>query len=626
MLAEWGHLTLITAFVMTLAIIATAFDSRRADVTVRVIVRLWHLTSLCLVLSFGFLLGSFFLSDFSHALVVFHSASDTPALYRLTAAWGNHEGSLLMWCLIMSLYGSLLVRVLGKAKQTPFGHDCLIIHGVFLCLFLLLVVFFSNPFVRLMPAALEGQGLNPLLQHPALAAHPPFLYGGYVGLSAVASLAFAHLRHPSDKNHLLSFMRPLALLAWTSLTIGIFLGSWWAYHELGWGGFWFWDPVENASFIPWCAATALIHSLATKDERHSRWVTLLAIVSFGFAIIGTFLVRSGLITSVHAFASDPHRGIVLLLIFALYAISAIVLYGRGGARLPPSPMPPVGSRHFMMVAQSVILLALAASILLGTLYPLLSAQQVSVGPPYYIYNLLVLGMPLALMMGVAPHRSYGRATWLVSSGTVRHLTLAFVLSCAIAVISVWRQERDILIAFCGIFAACWIILASMGIIRTQKIKWRHALPMMLAHSGVAVVIAAATTASLWQKEAIQFQTIGETVSLNAWQFELQSVEDIWENNYISKKATIIAHDDTTAIPLMPERRLYAESRTVTTESAVASLWTHDLYVAFSEPINETANQQWTTRYWIKPFVSWLWIGGVMMALAGILALRRRRQS
>lgn len=550
------------------------------------------------------------------ALVVAHSASDTPALYRITAAWGNHEGSLLLWCLILGFYGCLLART----PPSPLKETSLTIHAIFILLFLSLLLFYSNPFGRLSPPALEGHGLNPLLQHPALALHPPFLYGGYVGLSAVASLAWAALCHPAAASHAIYLMRPLALLAWSSLTIGIALGAWWAYHELGWGGFWFWDPVENASFIPWCAATALIHSLATKNESHIRWILPLAISSFALAIIGTFLVRSGLITSVHAFASDPHRGIAILIILAVYSVSAIILYNKQSPLLTAGKMPAPASRHFMMIVQSILLFALAISVLLGTLYPILTAGAVSVGPPYYIYSLAWLGIPIALMMGVAPHMQWHKMSFIQPAISHFHLRLALFVAIASAVMVIIFTHKDVIIAVIGIATAMWILSATLTPLMHRSTRNYRSLAMLLAHSGLALVILSATAASVWQEEKIQFQKIGDTVALSHWDFQLDDVTDVWQDNYIAKRSAIIATDeDGNHLYLTPERRFYPERRIITTEAAVYSGWLNDIYIAFSEPISEQEHGIWTTRYWIKPLILWLWIGAALMAMGGIVA-------
>lgn len=620
MLAELSHLALFCALALCLFVIV----SPQLTANILALKRSLHLIFILTLFSFISLIVLFYFSDFSVRLVVAHSASDTPALYRISASWGNHEGSLLLWCLILSLYGVLLAQLPPSTTNVTAWR----IHCLFMVLFLLLLLTFSNPFERLMPVALEGRGLNPLLQHPALALHPPLLYGGYVGLSALASLAFAHLLHPhSNAKEVIGAMRPLALLSFSLLTIGIALGSWWAYYELGWGGFWFWDPVENASFIPWCASVALIHNLAlaNKDSSSLRLTLPLALVAFGFAITGTFLVRSGIITSVHSFAADPNRGIFILSILALYSLSAIILYALRLKHLPERTFMPLQSRHSMMTLQSTLFISLGACVLLGTFYPILSQQEVSVGPPYYIYCLMLLGLPLALLMGLAPYYAWHKNECLHAFFLRLMGVCVFIVMLAIA----WMTERDTILAVMGIGASAWIMLTTLGTLLHKKIH--RPLPMILAHSGIALVFLAATAASVWQTEKIQFQKLGEESPINSWTMTLQDVQNIWQDNYIATRGVIIAQEGTDIIVLHPERRFYPERRTITTESAVHSTPLFDLYVAFSEPVTDTDNihdswrDSWTTRYWMKPLIMWLWVGAMLISLGGLLAILKQRQ-
>lgn len=596
-----------------------------------------------LLLSFFALMHAYVTSDFSVMNVIQNSHSLKPMLYKISGVWGNHEGSLLLWVTVMALFGAL-VAVFGRNLPPGLKARTLAIQAMVTIGFLLFMLLTSNPFERVFPAPLEGSDLNPLLQDPGLAFHPPMLYIGYVGLSIVFSFACAALIEGKVDAAWARWVRPWTLLAWAFLTAGIALGSWWAYYELGWGGYWYWDPVENASFMPWLVATAMLHSAIVVEKRDTlkSWTILLAIIGFSLSLIGTFLVRSGVLTSVHAFASDPERGVFILLLlavsiggsFALYAWRAPSLTGGGLFR-------PI-SREGALVLNNLLLTTASATVLLGTLYPLFlelaTNEKISVGPPFFNATFVPIMAPLFIALGVGPLLPWKRADL---APALRLLIIAFVFTVVatlVAGIVIWGQQAYALI---GIALAAWLSASvvteiykkcrpTTSITVGQALRRLGNLPraawgMSTAHLGVAIVIAGATGASLLTEERIEAIPIGETVQVGGFDYTLAAVREVQGPNYnaIQGEFRIVATGETGADPLIltSENRQYVANGQVTTEAAIYSTFWYDLYAV----LGDSAGQgRFTVRLYFKPLVPWLWIGSCLMVLGGFLSLSDRR--
>ncbi|NMM44950.1 heme lyase CcmF/NrfE family subunit [Rhodospirillaceae bacterium KN72] len=639
MMAELGHYALALALgVALIQAIVPMVGAARGDRRWMAVAPSAALTQFGLLLfAFLALMQAYVTSDFSVLNVAANSHSLKPMLYKISGVWGNHEGSLLLWVSVMALFGSL-VAVFGRNLPPGLKARTLAIQGLIASGFLLFMLFTSNPFDRLFPAPLEGNDLNPLLQDPGLAFHPPMLYVGYVGLSIVFSFACAALIEGKVDAAWARWVRPWTLLAWAFLTAGIALGSWWAYYELGWGGFWYWDPVENASFMPWLVATALLHSAIVVEKRDTlkSWTILLAIIGFSLSLIGTFLVRSGVLTSVHAFASDPERGVFILLLlcvsiggsFALYAWRAPSLAGGGLFR-------PI-SREGALVLNNLLLTTASATVLLGTLYPLLleivTGDKISVGPPFFNATFVPIMVPLFVALGVGPFLPWKRADL---SPVLRLLTVAFVFAVAVtaaAALVVWGKAAYALI---GIAVAAWLAAATVTeIIRkakpTASVTWgqavrrlgnlpRAAWGMSAAHLGVAVVVAGATGASLLTEERIEAVRIGETVPVAGFEFVLTDVHTAPGPNYEATQG--VFHVAPTGLTLVAENRKFFSNGQVTTEAAIESTLWYDLYAVLGDPAGDG---RYTVRLYFKPLVPWLWIGSTLMVLGGFLSLSDRR--
>ncbi len=593
----------------------------------------------CLLVSiaFGCLASAFASADFSVLYVAANANSRLPLHYRLAAVWGAHEGSLLLWTFILTLWMNavtwfsthlpvaLRTRILGVMGFVSMG-------------FLLFMLTVSNPFERLIPAAAEGRDLNPLLQDPGMVLHPPMLYMGYVGFSVAFAFAIAALLEGSLDAAWARWSRPWTTIAWCFLTIGIALGSGWAYYELGWGGWWFWDPVENASFMPWLAGTALIHSLAVTDKRGSfkTWTVLLAILTFSLSLLGTFLVRSGVLTSVHAFATDPKRGLFILAFLAVVVGGSLALYawrasgiGRGGAFA-------VVSRESMLLANNVMLLAAAGSVLLGTLYPLfldaLGLGKISVGPPYFDAVFVPLLTPAVVLMGIGPLAHWKQAE-LPDLAT--RLRWAFGASGATALLLPSVLGRWTPLISLGLLLAMWIASTTLVGIR-ERMKPRAgagtiaslaALPrsywgMVLAHCGVAVLIAGVTLVKGYETERDLRMTVGETATIGGYAFRFDGVQEHVGPNYVAARGTFhVTKEGTLATEMFPEKRLYTAQNQAMTEAAIDTGFLRDLYVSLGEPLDGGA---WSVRLYHKPFVDWIWGGCLFMALGGLLAVSDRR--
>ncbi|WP_421883282.1 heme lyase CcmF/NrfE family subunit [Pacificispira sp.] len=645
MIAELGHYVLTLALGVAL-IQATVpmLGAARGDQRWMAVAAPASLVQFGLLLfAFLALIHAYVTSDFSVLNVVQNSHSLKPLLYKVSGAWGNHEGSLLLWVTVMALFGAL-VSIFGDNLPPGLKARTLSVQALVTVGFLLFMLLTSNPFERIFPAPLEGRDLNPLLQDPGLAFHPPMLYIGYVGLSIVFSFACAALIEGKVDAAWARWVRPWTLLAWAFLTGGIALGSWWAYYELGWGGFWFWDPVENASFMPWLVATALLHSAIVVEKRDTlkSWTILLAIIGFSLSLIGTFLVRSGVLTSVHAFASDPERGVFILALlavaiggsFALYAWRAPLLTGGGLFR-------PI-SREGALVLNNLLLTTAAATVLLGTLYPLFlelaTDDKISVGPPFFNATFVPIMAPLFVALGVGPLLPWKRADL---APALRLLWVAFVFTLVVTIvagIAVWGQAA---IALLGLGLSAWLIGAVLTELYrkcrpTQTVTAGQALRrltglsraawgMTAAHLGIAVVIAGATGASLLTQEKIEAVTIGQTVEVGGFDFTLTDVRDVPGPNYNAERGTfsVVPSGSAGAEPqiLQSENRQYVSNGQVTTEAAIRSTLWYDLYAVLGDPAGQG---RFTVRLYFKPLVPWLWIGSTLMVLGGFLSLSDRR--
>jgi cytochrome c-type biogenesis protein CcmF len=583
-----------------------------------------QIAAIALIAAMGLLISAFVRSDFSLAVVANNSHTQKPLLYKIAGAWGNHEGSMLLWCSISALFGALFASVPSSLPPSLTAR-AIGVQGAVTAGALGYTLLLSSPFARILPAPYEGASLNPLLQDPALALHPPMLYLGYVGLSMPFSLALAGLIEGRIDGQWARAARPWILLAWTCLTLGIAAGSYWAYYELGWGGWWFWDPVENASFMPWLSAAALLHSAIVTERRGSlaSWTVLLAIIGFGFALLGTFLVRSGVLTSVHAFAVDPQRGIAVLVLFAVALGAGFGLYAWRAPRL----VKPAGfvalSREGLLVLNNLGLSVACGTVLIGTLYPLLAQAfgvgLISVGPPFFnmtfapIMALILIAMPFAPLMSW--RRGDIKAAW-------RALWLAAAIALGAGVGVLLLTQRGAWTAL-GVALGVWLILG-VGAYLLRRVRSGAkgvALPlavwaMSLAHLGAGVFVIGAVTETAFKKETTAFLSPGQSVDFAGRTITLQQVAPRQGPNYIAQSAHFSVGDAV----LRAERRFYPTSQQTTTEVAIQPSFSGDLYIALGEQAR--ADGAWTVRLYLNPLVEFIYFGAALMALGGMLALTR----
>ncbi|WP_114636476.1 heme lyase CcmF/NrfE family subunit [Polynucleobacter necessarius] len=582
---------------------------------------------LLLAIAFVILAWSFYINDFSVLYVAEHSNSQLPVIYRLGAVWGGHEGSLLLWIFLLATW-TILVAQLSKALDDFMVARVIGVLGLVTSGLLLFVLTTSNPFERLLPAAQDGRSLNPLLQDPGLVFHPPMLYMGYVGFSVAFAFAIASLLSGRLDAAWARWSRPWTTAAWVFLTLGIALGSWWAYYELGWGGWWFWDPVENVSFIPWLVGTALLHSLAVTEKRggFKSWTLLLAITAFSLSLLGTFLVRSGVLTSVHAFATDPRRGIFILIFLSLVVGSSLLLYAW---RAPKSTMGgkfSLSSRETFILLGNVFLVVSAGSVLLGTLYPLLIDAlylgKISVGPPYFNSVFVPIMTPLLVLMGIGPWVSWKQSNLLT---IVKRLWVAGAIAVVAGVAIPMIMGQFTWLAGMGFMLAFWVIASGcMQIIRQAKVgkPTRSFIGMQVAHLGIAVFVIGVTMVGAYQEEKDVRMAAGDTVTVGGYQIQLQGVNAARGPNYQAMRGPfLLSKDGGTSISLYPEKRSYFSSTMPMTEAAIDAGLTRDIYVSLGE---ELGDQSWAVRVYYKPFVDWIWGGCLLMALGGVLAMSDKR--
>ncbi|HQU14614.1 MAG: c-type cytochrome biogenesis protein CcmF [Chromatiales bacterium 21-64-14] len=582
------------------------------------------------------LIYAFLTNDFSVAYVAENSNTALPWFYRIAAVWGAHEGSLLLWSTILAVW-TLAVTFRSRSLSPDFAARVLGVMGVVSVGFLLFMLTTSDPFTRLFPAPLNGRDLNPLLQDPGLVMHPPMLYMGYVGFVVPFAFAIAALLDGRLDAAWARWTRPWATSAWLFLTVGITLGSWWSYSVLGWGGWWFWDPVENASFMPWLMGTALIHSLAVTDKRGAfkTWTVLLAIFAFSLSLLGTFLVRSGVLVSVHAFATDPRRGIFILIFLAIVVGASLLLYAwrapkvKGGGSFHPL------SRETLLLVNNVLLVAAAFTVLLGTLYPLflegMDVGKISVGPPYFDIVFVPLTLPLVFLAGIGALTRWKRQEfWPL----IWRLWLPFVASVAVGTaFSIWYTGEVRALVILAVVLAFWVMSLSVrdvwGRIRHNRAAgtpWyrvhRHFLGMSIAHFGIGVFVLGVTLTSTGSLEKDVIMAPGNTVTLAGYTFQFDGVRPLKGPNYTATQARVPVFRDGRQVALLhPQKRVYVVQTSPMTEAGIQPGLFRDLYVSLGEPQD---NGAWTLRIYYKPMVRWIWIGSLLMALGGLVSATDRR--
>ncbi len=641
MIPELGHFALILALLVALAQAAVPLiGAQRGNLGWMEMARPAALLQFFFVaLAFGALTHAYVTSDFSVLNVVKNSHSDKPMLYKISGVWGNHEGSMLLWVLILAVFGCA-VALFGTNLPPSLRARVLAIQAWIAVGFLAFSLFTSNPFERIFPAPLNGQDLNPLLQDPGLAFHPPMLYVGYVGFSMAFSFAIAALIEGRVDAAWARWVRPWTLVAWCFLTAGIGLGSWWAYYELGWGGWWFWDPVENVSFMPWLLGTALLHSAIVVEKRNALkvWTILLAILTFSLSLIGTFIVRSGLLTSVHAFATDPERGFFILILLAITIGGSQTLFAIRAPALKSGGLFAPVSREGGMVINNLFLAAACTTVFLGTLYPLfleaLTGAKVSVGPPFFNATFVPLMVPLVFLMAIGPMLPWKRGDL---AGALARLKLAGLGALVAAGIAFYVQSGGPLLAVAAIGLAAWLFIGAL-VEWSDRVKlfraplgesWRRArtLPraahgMTLAHAGLAVVIAGTIGSSVWKGEVVTNLKPGETLEIAGYSLLFEGVGKLDGPNYRAERGRFTVTRDGEVIAVMfPEKRIYEVQNMPTTEAAIRTTFFSDLYVVIGDADDQGG---WTVRVYHEPLVPWIWLGCLSMVLGGLVSLSDRR--
>ncbi len=629
MIPELGHFSLILALLLALVqgVLPLVGAARNNPAWMAVAKPAARGHFLFVAIAFGALAYSFLTSDFSVVNVTQNSHSRLPEIYRFTATWGSHEGSMLLWTFILGLW-TVAVTLLSRHLPEDMVARVVGVMGLVSFGFLLFMLATSNPFLR-MEMAMDGSDLNPLLQDPGMVVHPPILYMGYVGFSVAFAFAIAALLSGKLDASWARWSRPWTTAAWSFLTLGIMMGSWWAYYELGWGGWWFWDPVENASLMPWLVGTALIHSLAVTEKRGSfkAWTVFLAIGAFSLSLLGTFLVRSGVLSSVHSFATDPTRGLFILIFLLVVIGGSLLLFAFRASHVGLGGRFALVSRESFLMVNNILLLTATGSVLLGTLYPLfldaLGLGKISVGPPYFNAVFVPLVAPLIFLSGVGP-----LARWKqVNVPELAHrLKWGFGASVLVALLLPFTLGEWLPMVSLGILLALWIaITVSIGVrgrMRTGAGWSANFYGMHLAHLGVAVAVIGVTMVSAYQTERNVRMEVGDTVTVKDYTFRFDGVKDLEGPNYKGARGTLeVSRNGKTISTLHPEKRIYTASGMPFTESAIDYGFTRDLYTALGESLDGGA---WSVRLFHKPFVVWIWIGAVLMALGGFLAITDRR--
>ena len=634
MLPELGQIALILALLVAAlqALLPLAGAHRNKDAWMDVARPAAYAQLWLVMLAFIALTVAFVQQDFSVKYVADNSNSLLPMVYRYTAVWGSHEGSLLLWALVLAIWTGA-VALFSRGLPDVVMARVLGVMGVVAVGFLAFLILTSNPFIRLLPSPGEGRDLNPLLQDPGMIIHPPLLYVGYVGFVVPFAFAIAALLDGRVDARWLRWTRPWTNIAWGFLTLGIALGSWWAYYELGWGGWWFWDPVENASFMPWLVGAALIHSQAVTEKRGAfrGWTLLLAIAAFSLSLLGTFLVRSGVITSVHAFAADPSRGVFILVFLGIVIGSSLLLYAWRAPQLADDASEKsyfaASSRETLLLANNLLLAAACAMVLLGTLYPLiadaLDLGKISVGPPYFSLLFIVLMAPLVALVPFGPLTKWQRD----KASRLGALLLPWLLlSIVLAVVAYFVAPQGKLKAAAGILGAAWVGLGTVRFVwsrlRTNGRFTPEMVGMTLAHTGIAVFLVGALLVEALNVQRELAVKPGQTVEVGRWGFHFQGVDETQGPNYLSDRGHVqVLRDGRPVTLLHPEKRAYASGGQVMTEAGIRPGVLGDVYVAIGEPLGDGA---WALRVHIKPFVRWIWLGAALMALGGFVTAADRR--
>ena len=638
MIPELGHFALILALMLALVQgILPLVGAHRGNATLMGVARpAAQGQFVFVVIAYGCLAYAFLTNDFSVENVARNSFSQLPEIYRFTATWGSHEGSMLLWTLILAFW-TAAVTVWSRHLPADMAARVIGVMGLVSVGFLAFLLVTSNPFLRLVPAAMDGNDMNPLLQDPGMVMHPPMLYMGYVGFSVAFAFAIAALLSGKMDAAWARWSRPWTTVAWMFLTVGIGLGSWWAYNELGWGGWWFWDPTENASFMPWLAGTALIHSLAVTEKRGAfkSWTALLAITAFSMSLLGTFLVRSGVLSSVHAFATDPTRGVFILGFLGLVIGGSLMLFAFRTAKMPTGGSFTWFSRESLLLANNVVLIAALGAVLLGTLYPLfmdaLGMGKISVGPPYFNAVFVPLIAPILFLVGVGPLARWKQAE---IPDMVKRLRIAFFVALASGFLLPFTAGGFNAMVSAGLALSIWIVLTvligfneRLKHAQGSKLAALKGLPrgffgMQAAHFGLAWVVAGITLVSGYESERNVKMNIGDTVTLAGYTFTFKGAELHDGPNYKAARGKLeVRSESGSTFTLDPEKRIYNASGMPMTEAAIHYSFSRDVYAAMGEELEGGA---WTVRVFHKPFINWLWIGGLLMGLGGALAASDRR--
>jgi len=637
MITELGHFALILAFLVAVVqmVVPLIGAHKRWPGWMAVAEPAATAQFLLVGLSFAALTYAFVTSDFSLRLVWANSHSAKPMLYKISGVWGNHEGSMLLWVLILALFGAMCAWFGGNLPPTLRAR-VLAVQGAIGVAFFAFIIFTSNPFLRLAAPPFDGQDLNPLLQDPGLAFHPPFLYLGYVGLSMTFSFAVAALIEGRVDAAWGRWVRPWTLAAWVFLSVGIGLGSWWAYYELGWGGFWFWDPVENASFMPWLIAAALLHSAIVVEKRESlkSWTILLAIMAFGFSLIGTFIVRSGVITSVHAFANDPERGVFILAILAVFMGGALTLFTLRATSMQAKGVFALVSRESALVLNNILLAVSCFVVFIGTIWPLLAElffdRKLSVGAPFFNSAFTPFMVVLAIALPIGAMMPWKRA----SIGRVfRPLIPALVLAVAIGALAFAMQTGRSALGPVGLLLGAWLVFGAATdiwgrtgrrggrlarLLRLPRADWGKAM----AHSGLGITFIGVAGMMAWSHEDNRVVQLGQAFDVSGYTLTLNDVQRVQGPNFISTTGTVfLARNGRDISTLYPEKRVYPVAGMPTTEAAIDNGFLRDIYVVIGDPQSDGG---WAVRTYYKPLANWIWGGSILMALGGLLSLSDRR--
>ncbi|WP_076448382.1 heme lyase CcmF/NrfE family subunit [Roseivivax lentus] len=636
MITELGHFALILAFLVAVVqMVVPLIGAHKRWPGWMAMAEPAATTQFLLVgFSFAALMYAFITSDFSLSLVVQNSHSAKPMLYKISGTWGNHEGSMLLWVLILALFGAMAAWFGSNLPETLRAR-VLAVQAAVAVAFYAFIIWTSNPFTRMAVPPFDGQDLNPLLQDPGLAFHPPFLYLGYVGLSICFSFAVAALIEGRVDAAWGRWVRPWTLAAWVFLTIGIGLGSWWAYYELGWGGFWFWDPVENASFMPWLFAAALLHSAIVVEKREAlkAWTILLAILAFGFSLIGTFIVRSGVLTSVHAFANDPERGVFILMILVFFTGGALTLFAMRAHSMQAKGVFGVVSRESALVANNILLAVSSFVVFVGTVWPLVAEmlfdRKLSVGPPFFNAAFTPFMLILGLILPLGAMISWKRGKL---GRVAKTLLPVFVLAVALGGLAWAMQTGRSLLGPVGVFLGAWLVGGALTDLWTRTGRSRDLsrlarlpradLGKSTAHAGLGILFLGVAGLIAWEQEDIRVAQVGESFEVAGFTLTLNDVRRVQGPNYVSTMGDItLALDGTVLAELFPEKRNYPVAQMPTTEAAIDYRFMRDVYVVIGD---RQENGGWVVRTYIKPLANWIWAGTLIMSLGGLLSLSDRR--